>query len=230
VAKCGNNLSQIYKATRTYTTSYNQMLPDLFAGLATADHNVRYVESNRARTDTSEGEETTDAVPCGLWLLYTGGYAESKNLYYCPDQPGSTRYGGTENQLVNDLPKTVGYTYNCFPEMVTGSETIAFPEAPDNPTLEETANDVTQVRHIRFYALMSDNFLNSRKLTHWSRRGLNCCYWDGSVKWVSLATRGIPWNHEETDEDGEKAQTFSKDRAGAVAVRDTWVVLSEARR
>ena len=230
VAKCGGNLSQIYKAARTYANNFNQMLPDLYAGLPTTEHAIHYVNNHYCRNETTSGDgenPTTRYVPAGLWLLYVYGYARSEDVYYCPNTPGPKRYAASENRLEDGIPKMVGYAYNYFPEMATG-ENVILP--PEGLTAEEVTNDMAQPRGMRFYALMSDVFIRSDEMPHWARKGLNVCYWDSSVAWVSLTERGIQWNSTMTNEDGDTVQTFSEDLDGAVAMRDTWVVLSEARK
>jgi len=229
VAKCAGNMSQIYKAARTYANNSNQLLPDLYAGLPTTEHAVHYVTNHYCRNEatTGEGEDaTTTHVPAGLWLLYVHGYARSEDLYYCPNTPGSKRYGASENQLEDDIPTMVGYAYNYFPEMATG-ESVLLP--PEGLPIEEVGNDLAEQRAMRFYALLADVFFRSDEMPHWARKGLNVCFWDGSVAWIGLTARGIRWNTTTTNDDGDTVETFSEDLDGATAMRDSWVVLSEAR-
>jgi len=230
VAKCAGNLSQIYKAARTYANNFNQLLPDLYAGLPTTEHAVHYVTNHYCRNEATSGEgeaATTRYVPAGLWLLYVHGYARSEDLFYCPNTPGSKRYDASENRLVEGIPKMVGYAYNCFPEMATG-ESILLP--PEGLTAEDVGNDLAEQRAMRFYALLADVFFRADEMPHWARKGLNVCYWDSSVLWVSLTERGIQWNSTTTNEDGDTVQTFSEDLDGAAAMRNSWVILSEARK
>lgn len=230
VAKCAGNMSQIYKASRTYANNFNQMLPDLYAGLLTTEHAVQYVNNHYCRNESTTGEgetATTTYVPAGLWLLYVHGYARSEELYYCPNTPGPNRYAASQNRLEDSIPKMVGYAYNYFPEMATG-ESVLLP--PEGLTAEEVTNDMAQPRAMGFYALMADVFIRADQMPHWARRGLNVCYWDSSVAWVGLTERGIGWNSQMTNEDGDTVQTFSEDLEGAAAMRDTWVILSKARK
>ena len=230
VAKCAGNLSQIYKAARTYANNFNQILPDLYAGLPTTEHAVHYVTNHYCRNEATSGEgedATTTYVPAGLWLLYVHGYARSVEVYYCPNTPGSRRYGGSENQLVENIPEMVGYAYNYFPEMATG-ESVLLP--PEGLAAEDVGNDLAEQRDMRFYALLADVFFRSDDMPHWARKGLNVCYWDSSVSWVGLTARGIQWNSTTTNEDGDTVETFSEDLDGAAAMRDSWVILSEARK
>ncbi len=230
VAKCAGNLSQIYKAARTYANNFNQVLPDLYAGLPTTEHAVHYVNNHYCRNEvtTGEGENaTTTYVPAGLWLLFVHAYARSEEVYFCPNTPGSKRYGGSENPIEDDIPKMVGYAYNYFPEMATG-ESVLLP--PEGLAAEEVGNDLAEQRAMGFYALLADVFFRSDEMPHWARKGLNVCFWDGSVAWVGLTARGIRWNSTTTNEDGDTVETFSEDLDGAAAMRDSWVVLSEARK
>jgi hypothetical protein len=220
-------MSQIYKAARIYTNSFNQMMPDLFAGLLPADHLKRYVKSNAARNTATVGTSTVQ-VPCGLWLLYTGKFADAKEVFYCPDVPGPRRFGGSENAVVDKLPETLSYMYNCYPEMATGDDALPL---PDGLLIEDVSNDSTQQRNIRFYGLITDSFLKSTQLPHLGARGTNCCYWDGSVQWISLTARGFVWNTKIPDPEDASVQieTYTEDKAGATLVRDNWIMLSESR-
>jgi prepilin-type processing-associated H-X9-DG protein len=217
--KCRNNMAQIYKAARLYTTSYRDMLPNLFAGLPFGDHVERYRKSHCARSTVPEGTE----VAAGLWLVYTCEYAKSEEAFYCPSIPGRRRYGGSENPTVDDLPKTVGYVYNYFPD--TSPDGRPLLELPKGVRVEEATNNLNQPRHPRFCALLADDFLDSLEQPHRGRGGINCCFWDGSVQWVTLETMRIAWNSAV-----DEAEVFSDDKAGSLAVRDTWVLFSERRR
>ena len=217
--KCASNISQIYKAIRIYTNHYDDLLPNLFAGLPFSDHAERYRKSHFARSTDTAGNET----PAGLWLLYTCGYAEHHELFFCPNVPGRRRYKGSENPTVDDLPQMVGYVYNYFPDTFPGPTPLI--EPPNGMTIEEVGNNINQPRNRRFSALLADPFLNSLEMPHMSRNGLNCGFLGGSVQWVPLDTLGIPWNAAE-----DKASVFSDDNAGSLAVRDTWVLLGERRR
>ena len=218
-AKCGNNLSQIYKAARLYSNSYGDLLPDLFVGLPYSDHATRYRNGHYARSTDTEGH----TVASGLWLIYTGGYAKSKDVFFCPNTPGRRRFGGSENPTENDLPQMTGYAYNYFPDVWPTNEPLV--ELPDDMTLEDVSNNINHPRHHGFSALLADLFLNSLELPHKTRNGLNCCFWDGSTQWVSQTTLDIPWTATEED-----ARTFGDDHAGILGVRDTWMLLSEHRR
>ena len=217
--KCRNNLSQIYKAARIYTNDYADLLPNLFAGLPFADHVKRYRESDAARSTDTAGEK----VAAGLWLLKTGAYADAEDLLFCPNIPGRRQYGGSENPTEDGLPEKAGYVYNYFPDTSPGA--LPLLALPDGMTIEEVSNNINQPRHARFTALLADPFLHSGEMTHKSRNGLNCGYMGGSVQWVSMETLAVPWNAQ----DGE-AEVFSSDQAGSLAVRDTWVALSERKR
>jgi len=216
--KCGNNLGQIYKAARIYSNHYTDLLPDLFAGLGYPDHVERYRNNHYARSTDPTGNE----VPAGLWLLYTGAYAEQAEAFFCPNVPGRRRYKGSENPTANDLPQMVGYAYNYFPDTFPGRTPLLDP--PKGMTLDEITNNINAPRNQRFTAVLADLFRNSLELPHRSRNGLNCGYLGGSVQWVSLETLGIPWNATE-----EQAQVFSDDKPGSELVRDTWVLLSERK-
>jgi len=217
--KCRNNMAQIYRAARLYTASFRDMLPDLFAGLPFDDHVERYRKSHCGRSTVTAGTETA----AGLWLVYTCHFAKSEEVFYCPSMPGRRRYGGSENPLVDDLPKMVGYVYNCFPDASPDGGRLL--ELPKGVRVEEGTNNLNQPRHPRFCALLADDFLDSLERPHRGRGGINCCFWDGSVQWVTLETMRIGWNSVE----GE-SEVFSDDEAGSLAVRDTWVLFSERRR
>ena len=217
--RCANNLSQIYKSARLYSNSYRDLLPDLFAGLPFGDHPKRYRNGHYARSTDTEGQN----VPCGLWLIYTCGYAKSEDVFYCPNVPGRRRYGGSENPTVDELPQMTGYAYNYFPDV--SPTDVPLLELPDEMTLEDVSNNINHPRHPRFSALLADLFSNSLELPHKSRNGTNCCSWDGSVQWVSLATLDIPWTATE-----DEARVFGDDTAGYLGVRDAWMLFSEQRR
>jgi len=235
VAKCSNNLAQVYKGARLYANVNDQFLPNLYVGLPTTEHYGRYVQSNTARSSVTvaSGEGSTNAeLPAGLWLIYTGRYADSKDVYYCPDTAGPRKYNGSQNNVVDDIPATVGYVYNCYPDMVP--DTDALPP-PNELTLEDVSNDVTMPRHMSFYALLADVFLRSDQLTHLGRNGMNCAYWDSSVQWISFATNSIQWNQNAVNPDGTPYRTFTfgtgeSAKTGAVAVMESWTVLSRGRR
>ena len=217
--KCGNNISQIFKAARMYSTHNGDLLPDLFAGLAYGDHVERYRKSHYARSTDTAGNE----APAGLWLLYTEAYAEDPKVFFCPDIPGRRRYRGSENPTVDDLPQMAGYSYNYFPDTFPGRTPLLDP--PEDLAIEEVGNNINVPRDMRFGAILADMFVHSLEMPHGGRKGINCGYLAGSVQWVPLDTLSIPWNSTE-----EQAEVFSDDKAGAEAVRDAWVLLSERRR
>jgi len=224
VASCGSNLSQIFKAARMYANVWRDLLPDLYAGLPEAQHATRYRTSHYTRNTDTEGHD----VPCGLWLIATGDYAPSNELYYCPNTPGPYRYNATGNQAVEGVPQMCYYAYNYFPDTVPESQPGRL-EPPLGLTLDDVSNCLSVPRKPRFYALLADVFINSLEMTHRARNGLNVCYCDGSVQWVSLGTEKIPWNDTTTIE-GSEADAFSDDLPGYRAVRDAWEFLSRRRR
>ncbi len=219
VAKCANNIGQLYKAARIYAGHYNDLLPDLFAGLPYGQHVERYRKSHYARSTDSNGEET----PAGLWLLYSAGYAEQTDAFFCPNVPGRRRFEGSENPTVDGLPQMAGYLLNYFPDTFPGHSPLL--EPPKEMTVDEVCNNVNVRNQHDFGAVIADLFLNSLEMPHLRRNGLNCGYLGGSVQWVSLDTLGIPWNATE-----DKSSVFSDTDAGSAAVRDAWVLLSERRR
>jgi prepilin-type N-terminal cleavage/methylation domain-containing protein len=218
-ARCGNNIGQLYKAIRIYTNHYADLLPDLYAGLPYSGHVERYRKSHTVRSTDTAGNE----APAGLWLLYTCAYAESRDVFYCPNVPGRRRYGGSENPTVDELPQMAGYVYNYFPDTFPGSVPLLAP--PKGATIEQVTNNINTPRDGRFTAVLADLFLNSLEMPHANRNGLNVGYLGGGVQWVPLDTIAIGWNATE----GEKAEVFADNKTGSEAVRDTWVLLSERR-
>ena len=224
--KCRSNLGQIYKGARLYATHYADLLPNLFAGLPFSDHVERYRNGHYARSGDTAGQE----VPAGLWLLYTGGQAEDQKVFFCPNVPGRRQVDGSENPTVRPawlddrpVPQMTGYAFNYFPD--TGPTRAPLMPPPEDLDLDEVSNNINQVRHRRFTALIADLFANSLEQSHQSRNGLNCCFWGGDVQWVPTDTFRIPWNATE----GE-AETFSDNAAGSLAVRDAWTTLSEHKK
>jgi len=232
MALCAGNLSQLYVGLRIYASHYDDMVPDLYAGYKTTDasqYNERYVNSHYARHKVKlgpPGNEVEAEIPTGLWLMYVTRDAFDKGVYYCPETPGPKGYGGSENKVVDGVPRTLGTSYNCFPDTVGGTSIVPLPAGL---SLEDVTNIVSQMRNIRFYALLGDVFVRSDEMPHALRRSINVCYWDRSVQPISLTARGILWNKDDTNLDGVKYRTFTTDQAGATAVRDTWVLLSQAR-
>lgn len=215
-AECGSNLGQIYKAARQYSPYYRDFLPNLYQGVDTTDQAERYRKSYLCRSTTTAGK-----IPAGLWLLKTTHYADSQDVFFCPNIPGSRRPGGSDNPIENEVPKSVGYAYNYWPESGAGLA------APDDVSASQLSNSFSLRRAHGFYALMGDRFENSLQMPHAQRDGMNVCYWDGSVQFADLGTGGgIPWNST----DGDGAEVFSDDAAGSTATRDAWTLLSKKRK
>jgi prepilin-type N-terminal cleavage/methylation domain-containing protein/prepilin-type processing-associated H-X9-DG protein len=217
-AECGSNLGQLYKAARQYAPYYRDFLPNLYQGVDPVTNQVeRYRKSYLCRSTTADGA----TVAAGLWLLKTTHYADDENVFYCPNLPGSKGPGGSQNQMENDIPESVGYSYNYWPDSSAG---LAPPPSVD---ASQISNSFSYGRAHGFYALMGDRFENSLQMPHIARNGMNVCYWDGSVQFVDLGTGGgIPWN----DTDADDAEIFSDAAAGSEATRDAWTLLSQKRK
>lgn len=227
--KCAGNLSQIYHATRVYGTYASHFLPDLYAGIRFDPTRVkaRYRTSHYARNTDNGGKE----VPCGLWLLVTAAATTMPEGLYCPDTAGARRLNGSQNPSVDGMPQMAGYACNYFPDPSNG-DTFGPRELQPPPGLsaDDVSADTTQPRAIAFYALFADIFLKERQMTHGSRGGVNVCFWDGSVRWVSTQALGIPWNGTENLPDEGPSKTFTDSDTGYAAVRDAWALLSQQRR
>ncbi|MFP4055515.1 MAG: type II secretion system protein [Candidatus Brocadiia bacterium] len=227
-AACRSNLSQVFKSIRIYGNSWDNLLPDLYAGLAVDTHNARYRQSHYCRSTDPNGNE----VPAGLWLLKP--YVKDTRVLFCPQTPGWREPGRSGNPVetvqmpggeTDEVPREVGYAYNCFPDAVPDDQSPLPP--PEQLDEDDVANDLSLRAH-RFYALLADVFLNDYLMTHGAKEGLNVGYSDGAVQWVSLGTTEVPWNTTDTFE-GEEVETFSEDMTGYEAVRDAWVHFSEGR-
>ena len=235
---CRNNLRQIYIGARTYSNYYSGFLPDPYVNMIVETEGVwavddakclkRYVQSHHVQADPRDTEGPVTKVPSGLWLLRTTKFVDAEKSFYCPELAGPRRYNGTDNEVTDGTPVMVGYAYNFFPHLVTGDNSILFPD--NDPIPEDISNSISEARDMRFYALLSDLFQRPDEMTHRSRNAINCCFWDGSTQLVDLTTYRMKWNTKVENEEGVDVDAFSPDKAGAIAVRDTWVVLSGARR
>jgi len=235
---CGNNLRQIYACGRLYARFTGGFLPDSYVNMTDQVAGVwtpnsakcwaRYVQSYRVQADPRGAAGAVGKVPAGLWLLRTTRYIDSDATFYCPEIAGPRRFNGSENKLTDGIPLMVGYAYNFFPNLLTGADAITFPndDLPD----EDITNKIEEPRDLRFYALLSDLFLRPDQMSHRARNGIHCVFWDGSVQLVDLTTRRMKWNTTVKNDDNVDVPTFTTDRAGAIAVRDSWVLLSGGRR
>ena len=238
LAACGNNLRQIYAGACMFSTVYGGFLPDPHVNMTVQVAGVwipdsakcwaRYVESHHVQADPRGAAGPVTKVPAGLWLLRTTRYIDADASFYCPEIGGPRRFNGSENKLTDGIPVMVGYAYNFFPHLLTGDDAILFPD--DDPPPEDITNKIEEPRDLRFYALLSDLFLRSDQMSHKTSNGINCLFWDGSLQLVDLTTRRIKWNSTVKNDDNVDVPTFTTDRDGAIAVRDSWVLLSGGRR
>jgi len=240
---CRNNLGQIFKCIRLYANTSDGLLPDLYASLTTDLHGARYRLGHYSRVESAEmvpapanpdGTPATNpaVAPAGLWQLVVNGDCQDANVLSCPVTRGimkPSNVAGSPNDIVDDIPKMVGYTYNHFPERATGDVM----DRPVGLSPEKIANDFGQRRDTRFYAILADVFLNDIRIPHGAKRGLNAAFWDGAVQRIDFGAAGIPWDAGAgTDDDSgeDVAQSFSADATGQAAVRDTWVIFSSQRK
>ena len=235
---CTNNLRQIYIGARTYSNYFGGFLPDPYVNMmvetegawaADADKCLaRYVQNHHVQAEPRGTEGPVTKVPSGLWLLRTTKFVDAEKSFYCSELAGPRRYNGSENTVTDGTPVMVGYAYNFFPHLVTGTNSILFPD--NDPIPEDMSNNINEPRDMRFYAFLSDLFQRPDEMSHRSRNAINCCFWDGSMQLIDLTTRRMGWNGKVENEEGVDVDAFTTDRDGAIAVRDSWVLLSSGRR
>jgi len=213
LAKCVSNLGQAYKSVRQYSQYHKDYLPNLYQGVPAASYLERYRKSYLVRTDVPPAAK----VASGLWLLVSCGYLKDYNVLYCANTPGPRQYNGSQNLVVNNIPESIGYAYNFFPDSGL--------TPPPSVLAGEISNSFTMGRGIGFSALLSDRFEKSTELPHASKGSSVVGYWDGSTQVIDIKTNRLLWNAKEGD-----ADIFSQDAAGSTATRDTWALLSKKRK